>query len=147
MTALKLMTAGRKLLNIYNGLSAPICKRYGINQTCFDILLFCANNPENNTARDICELRGIKSGMASVATEMLIKKGFLRREDDARDRRLRRLTPTEKAAPIIKEGREMQRYFAEILTSGISAQEAQALRSAADKLILSVERFLKEEKQ
>ena len=78
---------------------------------------------------------------------MLIKKGFLHREDDEKDRRLRRLTPTEKAAPIIKEGREMQRYFAEILTSGISAQEAQALRSAADKLILSVERFLKEEKQ
>ena len=83
--------------------------------------------------------------MASVATEMLIKKGFLRREDDAKDRRLRRLTPTEKAAPIIKEGRDMQRYFAEVLTSGISEQEAQALRSAADKLILCAERFLKEE--
>lgn len=147
MTALQLMSAGRKLLNIYNGLSAPICKRYGINRTCFDILLFCANNPQNNTARDICEIRGIKSGMASVATEILIKKELLRREDDNNDRRLRRLIPTEKATPIINEGREMQKAFTGAVTGGISEQEAAALRSAAEKLIFNAERILREGKK
>ena len=77
MTALQLIALGRKLANIYADLSAPICKQYGINQTGFDILLFCANNPEHNTARDICAIRGIKSGIASVAVESLMQSGLL----------------------------------------------------------------------
>ena len=75
MSALKMIAIGRKLANIYAGLSTPICRKYGINQTCFDVLLFCANNPQNNTARDICAIRGIKSGIASVAVETLITGG------------------------------------------------------------------------
>ncbi len=43
MSALKMIAIGRKLANIYAGLSTPICRKYGINQTCFDVLLFCAN--------------------------------------------------------------------------------------------------------
>lgn len=62
MSALKMIAIGRKLANIYAGLSTPICRKYGINQTCFDVLLFCADNPQNNTARDICAIRGIKRG-------------------------------------------------------------------------------------
>ena len=94
MTAIKMMAVGRKLVNVYSGLSLPICKKYGINQSCFDVLMFCANNPEYNTARDICAVRGIKSGIASVAVETLIKKELLVRRDDPSDRRIRRLYPT-----------------------------------------------------
>jgi len=76
MSAIQIIAIGRKLSNIYSELSLPICKKYGINQTCFDILLFFANNPEHNTARDICEVRGIKSGIASVSVEILIENGL-----------------------------------------------------------------------
>lgn len=88
MSALKMIAIGRKLANIYAGLSTPICRKYGINQTCFDVLLFCANNPQNNTARDICAIRGIKSGIASVAVETLITGGYMQRENDSSDRRI-----------------------------------------------------------
>ena len=80
MSAIKMIAIGRKLANIYNELSMPICRKYGVNQTCFDVLMFCANNPENNTARDICAVRGIKSGIASVAVETLICGGYMTRD-------------------------------------------------------------------
>lgn len=38
MSAIKMIAIGRKLANIYNELSLPICRKYGVNQTCFDVL-------------------------------------------------------------------------------------------------------------
>ena len=64
MTAVKMIAVGKKLANIYAELSQPICRKYGINQSCFDVLMFCANNPQHNTARDICAVRGITYGDA-----------------------------------------------------------------------------------
>lgn len=129
-----MIAIGRKLANIYAELSAPICRRYGLNQTCFDVLLFCANNPENNTARDICAVRGIKSGIASVAVETLIQNGYMTRESDPADRRIRRLIPTEKAIPLIEEGRTMQKRFADTLHSGITQDELASFMTMTDKL-------------
>lgn len=141
MSALKMIAIGRKLANIYAGLSTPICRKYGINQTCFDVLLFCANNPQNNTARDICAIRGIKSGIASVAVETLITGGYMQRENDSSDRRIRRLFPTEKAAPIITEGRDMQSRFAVMLRSGITQEELASFERMTDKLEENIRLF------
>ena len=109
MTAIQFLSLGRRLANLYAALCAPICRQYGINQTGFDILLFCANNPEHNTARDLGTVRGIKRGIASIGVETLIRSGFLERQDDPQDRRIRRLIPTEKAAPVIADG-ALRRY-------------------------------------
>ena len=68
MTAIQFLSLGRRLANLYAALCAPICRQYGINQTGFDILLFCANNPEHNTARDLGTVRGIKRGIASICS-------------------------------------------------------------------------------
>ena len=144
MNALRMISIGRKLSNIYAGLCAPVCKKYGINQTSFDILLFCANNPENNTARDICAMRGIKSGIASVSTDLLIENGLLSRTTDPDDRRIFRLTPTEKAAEIIEEGRRIQEYFAGTLREGVTEEELAAFSSLVGKLEANLSRFGKE---
>ena len=147
MKATELLAAGRLLGNIYADLAAPICKKHGINQTCFDLIMFCANNPERNTARDACELRGLKSGMASVAVDTLIAKGLMTRCDDPFDRRLRRLVPTQSAAPLIADGRRMQREFAAVLTVGIPEEELSAAERTAAKIAANINAFVKGEKQ
>lgn len=139
MTAIKMIAVGKKLANIYSKLSQPLCKKYGINQSCFDVLMFCANNPENNTARDICAVRGIKSGIASVAVETLIQKGFLERMDDHSDRRIHRLVPTESAQSIISDGREMQNKFISALKAGISPEEEKVFERVNEKILKNVE--------
>lgn len=147
MRATELLAAGRLLGNIYADFAAPICKKYGINQTCFDLIMFCANNPEHNTARDACELRGIKSGMASVAADTLIAKGLITRCDDPLDRRLRRLAPTDAAAPLIADGHKMQREFAASLTDGITEEELTAAEMTAAKIAANINAIVKGEKQ
>ena len=144
MLAIQMIAIGKKLSNIYSGITLPICRKYGINQTSFDVLMFCANNPERNTARDICAVRGIKSGMASVAVETLIKSGLMVRQEDLSDRRIHRLIPTEKAEPIIEDGHRVQQDFVERLKRGIDEEESTAFKSFMEKIIKNADDFGKE---
>ena len=134
MSAIKMIALGRKLSNTYCTMVQPILRKYEMNQTCFDILLFLANNPGNNTARDLCEIRGIKSGIASVAVESLIKSGYLTRENDKTDRRIHRLVPTENAQNAIFDGQEMQKIFTEKLRHGISDEEIEMFNNFIEKI-------------
>lgn len=134
LAPLEMIAIGKKLSNIYQNLCAPVCRRHGVNQTGFDVLMFFANNPQYNTAGDVCNIRGIKSGIASVAIDSLIKNGLLCRAEDEADRRKRRLAVTEKAAPIIEEGREMQAKFTAALRQNITDEEFAAIESLSKKI-------------
>lgn len=141
MTDIQLMTMGKKLSNVYAELCAPVCREFEINQTCFDIMLFIANNPCYNTARDICELRGIKSSLASVAIDTLVKKGFLTCNDDSYDRRKRRLNLTPAADGPVEKGRERQSFFAEMLKSGVTQQELLTFKKVLGKIQNNIASF------
>lgn len=97
MRPLDFVSLSSKMMKAYEAVCQPVCKRYQLNQTCLDVILFLANNPEYNTAKDLWEIRGIRSGNASVAIETLVRRGYLKREADAQDRRLQRLILTERA--------------------------------------------------
>ena len=112
----------------------PVCKKHKINQTCLDVILFLANNPGYNTARDLCELRGIRSGNASVAIDTLVGRGLLARQADPDDRRITRLVLMPEADPIITDGREIQQQFGNQLVQGVSAQELQICTDTILKL-------------
>lgn len=127
MESSELLSVGRRAQEVYSALCRKACLRYGINQSCIDVLLFIANHPEYNTACDLCRIRGIKSGIVSVSIEMLIYHGMLRREIDPRDRRMVRLLLTEGAQPVVEAGRSAQRDFFAILTEGISELEMKQL--------------------
>lgn len=143
MSAIQMIAIGRKLSNIYNDLCLPICRKYHINQTSFDILLFFANNPEYNTAKDVYLVRGIKSGIASVAIENLIEKDFLIRIHDENDRRKNRLYLTKKSEDIVKEGQKMQLLFAETLKTNITEEELNTFQSLSDKIESNIKLFEK----
>ena len=98
-------------MHVYESFCTPLCKKYQLNQSDLDLILFIANNPMYNTAKDVCEIRGIKKGIVSVTTERLVQSGYLIRKNDIHDRRIQRLCLTEKCQPIIADGREMQTHF------------------------------------
>lgn len=97
MNPLDIVSLNTIASKLYENVCRPICRKYDLNQTCFDVILFLANNPSHNTARDLCELRGIRTGNASVAIETLAKRGFLTRSQDSSDRRIQRLILTDLA--------------------------------------------------
>ena len=125
MRPLDFISLSSKMMKAYETVCQPVCKRYQLNQTCLDVILFLANNPEYNTAKDLWEIRGIRSGNASVAIETLVRRGYLKREADAQDRRLQRLILTERANEAIAMGRQAQRVFGEQMMSGITEKEMQ----------------------
>lgn len=105
----------RKSIAVYEKYCQEVIKQWDLNYTSFQVIMFFANNPELNTARDLCQRWGMKTGIASVAIDQLTQVGLLERRRDADDRRLQRLYLTEQAAPLVEQGRAVQeRYFLRI---------------------------------
>lgn len=120
----------RKTLQLYEKMCKPICSEFGIPQTAFDILMFLANHPAKNTAKDIVELRNMKANLVSINVDKLVKEGFLSRGADPSDRRKIILSCTKKATPIIEQGRQMQKQFGEQILRGVPKESLVVMREA-----------------
>ncbi len=120
----------RKTMQAYEKAGKPLCAELGISQTAFDILLFLANNPSRNTAKDIVELRGFKANLVSINVDKLVNEGYLERSADKKDRRKVILSCTPKADPIIQTGRAMQEQFYTRLIANVPAASLQAVQEA-----------------
>ena len=141
MRPIEFIAFNTKAMKVYERYCLPVCRKNGLNQTSFDVILFLANNPEYNTARDVCEIRGIRSGMASVAIENLVRSGYLIRQADPHDRRKQRLLLTEKTTEVVEEGRQAQRQFWKGVAQGITQEELVIYGQIADKLGENISRM------
>lgn len=119
-TASKIFNNANRFIEAYHAVLQPICKDTGLPPMAVDILMFLANNPDSNTAGDICRCRGLKTGIVSVHVDRLVNEGLLSRQAVPGDRRKTRLVCTEKAGSIIETGRELQKCFAQRLLAGMS---------------------------
>lgn len=66
---------------------SPFLARTGLSMREVHVLLFLANNPSYDTARDVTEFRGLSKSQVSQAVELLAAERILRRTPDAADRR------------------------------------------------------------
>jgi MarR family transcriptional regulator for hemolysin len=132
------LNCGASAAKGYEAACGPVCRQYHLTQTALNILLFLANNPGYNTARDICMLRGIKTGIASVAVEALMQAGYLVRRRDEADRRIQRLTLTPAAAPLVAAGRAAQKQFIEAIFQGVSAEECVGFSATLQKVTANI---------
>lgn len=133
----------RKLLLAYNAMCKPLCRKFDIPQTAFDILMFLGNNPEYKTARDIVEVRNIKANLVSVHVERLVQEGYLTRRSVAGDRRKTELVCTEKAKPFIEEGRAVQQAFGEKLFAQVDTEARRVFMETLDSIGKNAEEILK----
>ena len=130
----------RKLALAYTAVCKPLCQTLKLPQTAFDILLFLANNPAYQTAADIVEVRKIKANLVSVNVDKLVRDGYLTRESMPGDRRKTRLLCTEKAQPVIMQGRQLQSAFMQRLF----AHTDQQMQDAFLKTIAIMDKNLNE---
>ena len=134
------MEFSRKLALAYTAVCKPLCQTLKLPQTTFDILLFLANNPAYQTAADIVEVRKIKANLVSVNVDKLVRDGYLTRESMPGDRRKTRLLCTEKAQPVIMQGRQLQSAFLQRLF----AHTDQQMQDAFLKTIAIMDKNLNE---
>ena len=118
-TASQLYAAMRRFQDAYAAALRPLCERTGMAQGAVDILLFLANNPGLDTARDICLYRRLKPGIVSLHVENLAREGYLERRPVPGDRRKCSLRCTELAQPIIQEGQALQQSFMQQIAAGV----------------------------
>ena len=117
-----------KTAQAYNAVCKPLCQELGLSQTALDILLFLANNPGHDTAAAVCRMRGLKPSIVSFHVDRLVTDGYLERREVPGDRRKTALVCTEKAAPLIARGRELQHAFAVELGRGLAPEDLEHFR-------------------
>lgn len=127
LTASQVYTHSRLLLDAYAGIMRPLSAELNMAQTAVDILMFLANNPGYDTAKDICTMRHLKPGIVSFHVEKLVQEGYLERQNVPGDRRKCRLVCTEKSASIIEKGRALQAKFMRKMTKGLEKEQIDTL--------------------
>lgn len=128
---------------LYCSLFTSMLERRGLSQLEMDILLFLANNPAYDTARDIVEKRHLAKSHVSVGIDALAGRGLLARQMRAGNRKTIHLVLTEAAAPIVEEGRAVQRQYGEMLLAGFTEGEKCELFRLLDKIGENVDAALR----
>ena len=103
-TATHMFDHSKKLAEAYEKVMQPLCKKLDMPKTALDVLMFLANNPEFNTAGDVCRYRNIKAALVSFHVEKLVEAGFVERQAVKGDRRKCRLGLHRKGPACYKRG-------------------------------------------
>ena len=119
-TASEMFVNTARFLDAYHAVMQPLCTEAKLPPVALDIILYLANNPSYNTAKDICCHKGLKPSIVSFHVGRLVTDGYLERREVPGDRRKTALVCTEKAAPLIARGRELQHAFAGELGRGLA---------------------------
>ena len=143
MTEIRVFSNANRFIEAYHAVLQPLCRESGLPPMAVDILMFAANNPDYATARNICQYRGMKPSIVSVHVERLVSEGYLERQNVPGDRRQTLLVCTEKAQPMVEQGRALQKRFSERLTMGLSDADKEALHKAMTLLDNNIEEIRK----
>ena len=116
----------------------------GLSMREMDVVLFLANNPGCDTAREVAELRGLAKSQVSAAVDLLAGRGLLRRLPDRTDRRVVHLALTDQGTALSWAGKEIQSRCLETLFSGLSQPEADCFQTLLEKVLTHAAAQLKE---
>ena len=122
----------------------PLLEETDLSMREVHVLLFLANNPDYDTAKDITEFRGISKSQVSQAVDFLTAEGLLTRTPDTHDRRVVHLSITEYGRPLARRCQEIQEACSQQLLGCLSQQESAQLRYLLDKVLINSERIFEE---
>ncbi|MGI6030813.1 MAG: MarR family winged helix-turn-helix transcriptional regulator [Eubacteriales bacterium] len=82
---------------------------------------------------------GITRSTASKVVNLMVQKGFLRRESVSHDARLKRLRLTEQATAVSQQLRQCREEFEKTLMKGFSPKEEKQLLAFIDRMKYNME--------
>lgn len=113
----------------------PLLDRTGLSMREVHVLLFLANNPGYDTARDVAELRGLSKSQVSQAVELLAAEGLLARTPDSADRRMVHLSITPTGLPLAREAQAIQNACGRRLLAGFTPGEAALFQDLLERVL------------
>ena len=126
---------------VYTQTMIPVCDKHGLTYTELTVLLFLANNPTLDTASDIVKCRNIAKSHVSVSVRSLEERGMIEKEYRNGNRRSVHIRLTELASPIVKDGREAQERFGDILFQGVPESEKDTVIAVLQKMDRNIESY------
>lgn len=130
---------------LYSKCVAEICQKHDITRMELDILLFLANNPRYDTAKDMIEIRYLSKSQVSASIKLLEEAGYIQKKYTENNRKTAHLVICEVASRIIEDGRQAQEKFFSIMTRGIPEEELACLKRCMDGMWNNIDQYLKEE--
>ena len=128
----------------YNRLMEPVCRKWNLTHNELDVLLFLANNPQQDRAVDIVRGRGMSKGHVSMSLGSLEERGLVTRREDAADRRTVHLALTQAAGEIVEDGRQVQRQFVARLNRGVTPEESETVWAVTQKMAENIRQLERE---
>jgi len=123
----------------------PICKQYNLTRMELDILLFLANNPQYDSAKDIIERRKLTKSHVSTSIKSLIKKNYLKPVYLPNNKKTVHLKLLNTANEIIEAGQLAQKNFFETILKDLSKKEKLMIINCFTKILKNTHQALKED--
>ena len=144
ITSSQLLRASQQFKRYYERQFSTLMARETLTMREIRVLLFLANNPDHDTARDVAELRGMPKSQVSAAVDLLVQRGFLWRLPDQEDRRVVHLAITEPGVTLGREAREIQTACWKDLLTPLTTAEAAKFKFLLEKVLDGMDRRARE---
>lgn len=141
-TLIKRSAAFRK---VYARISAPELKAYGLSPSEVDILIFLANNPNINTAKEMRPFLQVSKGLIARSLETLLTRGFLRTETDEKDHRRQHIYLETKAQALIAILAKRRQNVEALILEGVSKEQIQTVVQTFDVMNENIMKILEDE--
>lgn len=132
----------RQFKKLYDKLIHELASHYGLTPNEVNILLFLANNPECDTAKDIAEMRCLPKSCISRCVDSLIRQGFLASREDEKDRRILHLSILPAAGDLVRDALVTQEDFLSCVFNGFTEAERRAFEHLTEKIIENIKEAL-----
>ena len=127
---------------VYQSFISKVAEKHNLTNIEIDVLLFLANNPTHDTAKDIVNYRHIAKSYVSKAVDLLLKKNLLNSYVDENDRRITHLVINDSANEIINDGRTAQQAFVNVLHRNISEDDLKRLSAIITQINQNIKDYM-----
>lgn len=141
MTATRLLHFFKTFTHYHDHCFAPLAAAHDLSMREVHVLLFLANHPCYDTARDITEYRGMSKSQVSQAVDYLTEIGFLSRRTDSEDRRVIHLSITDDGWEVSRQAQQIQAECMKELFAGMTEAQQKQLGELWELILTNGERL------
>lgn len=130
---------------IYDQSLEPVCKKYQLTRMELDILLFLANNPGYDIAKDIIERRRLTKSHVSMSLKDLERRELVQKEYYPGNQKTAHLKLSSASVQMVSEGQQAQKKFFQTVFHDFNPEDVCRMESYFDRMQKNMQNALKEE--
>ena len=130
---------------IYDQSLEPVCKKYQLTRMELDILLFLANNPGYDTAKDIIERRRLTKSHVSMSLKDLERRDLGLKEYFPGNQKTAHLKMSSASIQMVAEGQQAQKKFFQTVFRDFNPEDVSRMEDYFERMRKNMQNALKEE--